>query len=58
MLRGAGGQLRVGMGGAFALDWTAVIAAARLRGAATAMLAEVLPAVEAAILRGLKSDDE
>lgn len=53
MIAGCGSQLRVGgMGVPFALDFGAVMAVGTARGVDLDLLAEALPAVEAAILAG------
>lgn len=60
MLAGCGSQLRVGgLGQPFALDFGAVMLVGQARGADTALLAELLPATERAILQpGGDSQDE
>lgn len=49
-------QLRVGFGGPYALDYGAVLAMGDAMGADRALLADVLPAVENAILAGLDGE--
>ena len=46
------------MGGPFALDFGAVMAVAAAIGADTALVAELLPDVENAILTGIAGDDD
>lgn len=61
-MRACQGQLRVGMGGAFALDFPAVIQTAALGGPmpplCALLLSEVLPAAEQAIVATLRKDDD
>lgn len=58
MIRNCVRQLRVGMGGAFGLDFGAVLAMGEAMGADRQMLAEVLPEVEACALGALARDDD
>lgn len=60
MIAGCGSQLRVGMGGAYALDFGAVLSVGAARQVDLPLLADVLPACEAAILIGRddRSDDQ
>lgn len=46
------------MGGAFGLDMGAVMQVGAAVGADTSLLAEVLPAIELAILAGLDDEDD
>lgn len=61
-VEGCGGQLRTGMGGAYALDFTAVLSMAALGGPMTAETAAlfdlVLPDVELSIIANLRKGDE
>lgn len=56
MIAGAGQQLLVGFGGAYGLNFATMLAMGEALGADLALLAEVLPAVEAARLTGLADD--
>lgn len=47
-------QIRVGMAGAYALDLTAVLTMAEAMEAKTALLVEVLPAIEGVLIAGLR----
>lgn len=61
-IRACQGQLRVGMAGAYGLDFPAVIQTAALGGPMSPLcallLSEVLPAAEQAIVASLRKDDE
>lgn len=59
VITSCGNQLRVApMGGAFALDFGAVMQMGSALGADTALLAEVLPAVESEIIGALAAERE
>ncbi|MHC2089468.1 DUF7697 family protein [Methylobacterium sp. CM6244] len=53
-----GGQVRAGMGAPYALDFTAVLLMANAMGANTALLADVLPSMEAVIVQAYREDSE
>ncbi len=50
-------QVRAGFGGAYALDFGAIMLTGQALGAPMALLADVMTAVEPAIVRGLRSDE-
>jgi hypothetical protein len=59
VIQSCGSQLRVGgMGMPFGMDFGAVMTMAAARGADTALVAEALPAVEAAVLAGLAREED
>lgn len=58
MIAGCGRQLRAGMGGPFALDFSAVLAMGGAAGADMTLLAELLPAVERILLEQLTEDED
>lgn len=59
MIAGCGSQLRVGgMGQPFGLDFGAVMMVGAAQGVDTALLGEVLPALEGAVLSALNADDD
>lgn len=58
MLERCGGQVRAGMGNPYALDFTAVLMLADAMGAGTALLADVLPSIEAVIVKAYREDSE
>lgn len=51
MIRRCAGQVRAGMGGAYALDFGAILALAQAMGAANDMLVDLLPEIEPIIVR-------
>ena len=61
MIQACQGQLRVGMGGPFALDYGAIIQTATLAGPMSAemglLLSECLPEVERAVIASMRKDD-
>ncbi len=57
MIEACGSQLRAGFGGAYGLDFGAVMAIGTARRVDLVLLADVLPACEAAILIG-RDDDQ
>lgn len=58
MIAGCGQQLRAAFGGAFGLDFGAIMQIGSARGADLELLADVLPQVEAARLAGLQDGGE
>ncbi|MET3692338.1 DUF1799 domain-containing protein [Methylobacterium goesingense] len=58
VLERCGGQVRAGMGSPYALDFTAVLLLADAMGARTALLADVLPSVEAVIVKAYREESE
>ncbi|AJP72268.1 hypothetical protein TS85_11415 [Sphingomonas hengshuiensis] len=59
MIADCGWQLRAGgMGRPFALDYGAVLAVAEARGADKALIADVLPIVERAVIANLAGEGE
>lgn len=58
VIRSCRWQLRVGMGGAYALDMGAVLGMADAMGARTPLLAEVLPAIEGILVSTVRGEDE
>lgn len=58
VIRSCRWQLRVGMGGAYALDMGAVLAVAEAMEARTPLLAEVLPAIEGILVSAVRGDGE
>ncbi|UMY16664.1 hypothetical protein MMB17_18555 [Methylobacterium organophilum] len=59
VLRRCGGQIRMGEGGPYALDFTAILTMAAAMGIGTAFLAEILPSVEVVMIEAYrqKADD-
>jgi len=53
-----GGQVRAGMGAPYALDFTAVLLLADAMGAGTTLLSDVLPSIEAVIVKAYREDSE
>lgn len=53
-----GGQVRAGMGTPYALDFTAVLLLADAMGAGTTLLADVLPSIEAVIVKSYREESE
>ena len=51
-------QLRAGFGGAYALDWTALLLMAEATGVDRQLLGEVLPEIEPVILAACRGDDD
>lgn len=49
--------MRVGMAGAYGLDFSAVLALGAVRGADMGLLAEVLPAIEQVMLAALRGEE-
>ncbi len=58
MIEGCGRQLRVAFGGPFALDYGSVMMVGQARGVDAELLADVLPTVERAVLKGLQGDGD
>lgn len=58
MIKGCRWQLRTGVSGAHGLDFGAVLATAQARGAASPLLAELLPEIEGVLIQCLRSPDE
>lgn len=59
MIADCGRQLRTGgMGRPFAMDYGAVLAMARARGADLELVADVLPIVEAEVIANLNTDED
>lgn len=58
MIAGCGRQMRAGMGGPYALDFSAVLAMGTAAGADTALMADVLPAMERILLDQLSDDGD
>ncbi len=58
VIQGCRWQMRVGVGGAFALDMGAVLAVAEAMEARTPLLAEVLPAIEGVLLSVMSQPGE
>lgn len=57
MISGCGRQLRAGMGGAYGLDFGAVLALGAAQSADMPLLAQVLPPIERILLDQLTEDD-
>ncbi len=53
-----GGQVRANLGGPYALDFTAILMMAAAMGAGTALLADVLPAIEPVILKAYREESD
>lgn len=62
MIRSCEMQVRVGMSGVYALDYTAVLGFASLAGVrpgpAALLLSELLPTVERMVVRAYRKDDD
>ncbi|WP_026190804.1 DUF7697 family protein [Methylobacterium sp. WSM2598] len=58
MIQRCGGQVRVGWGGAYALDFGAVLLMAEAMGGASPLLADVLPRIEPIIIQACRKDDD
>lgn len=58
MIKRCRNQVRVGFGGAYGLDFGAVLSMAEAMGAASPLLADLLPDAEAIIVSSLRSDED
>ena len=53
-----GGQIRVGFGGPYALDYVGFLMMAQAMGAPTALLADVLPSIEPIVIQAYRQEAE
>lgn len=53
-----GGQVRAGIGGAYALDFAAILMLADAMGARSALLADLLPAIEPVMIKAYREGAE
>ncbi|MFE1601634.1 DUF7697 family protein [Methylobacterium sp. ID0610] len=58
VIQRCGGQIRAGFGGPYALDFGAILLMAEAMGGASPLLADVLPRIEAVIVKAYQKDSD